>query len=515
MKFHFAKWVWCVVGVCAVSAACGQDTNEVLQLRQELRELQERMQRMEQKLERQGQPPAATNSPPAPAPSVAAVVPPAQPSEATRSWSPSDPLRIGKGGTYADLGLVGTFALGGSTAKDIQGGTQLGGHDPNQDGFTVQGVEMNLQGAVDPYFRANANLLFSIDAEGESFFELEEAWLETLSLPWNFQLRAGEIFSDFGRLNSQHPHTWGFVDSPLVSARLLGPDGLRNPGARLGWLAPTPFYAELSVGLQDSQGEHASSFRNPDANHGELGTGAQVLGNDGLPYGYRNADNDRGVSGVGDLLITPRLTTSFDLTEAQTLVLGASAALGPNSSGSSGNTDTQIYGLDLYWKWKSERADAGFPFVSFQTEPMVMRYQLGAYNWDVNGNGAADAGELVNPATGLPAVLSGETVTDWGCYSQVLYGFRKGWVAGLRGDYVTGSLGDYEQLGLTLDGTPVGRDQLRRERWRLSPNLTWYPSEFSKIRLQYNYDHRADLGSAHSVWLQFEFLLGAHAAHKF
>jgi len=106
-------------------------------------------------------------------------------------------------------------------------------------------------------------------------------------------------------------------------------------------------------------------------------------------------------------------------------------------------------------------------------------------------------------------------VTDWGFYSQVLYGFSEGWVLGLRGDYVTGSLGGYEQLGLTMNGAPVGRDQLRRERWRLSPNLTWYPSEFSKIRLQYNYDDRADLGIAHSVWLQFEFLLGAHAAHKF
>jgi hypothetical protein len=47
------------------------------------------------------------------------------------------------------------------------------------------------------------------------------------------------------------------------------------------------------------------------------------------------------------------------------------------------------------------------------------------------------------------------------------------------------------------------------------PNLTWYPSEFSKIRLQYNYDDRHDIGVDHSVWLQFEFLLGAHAAHKF
>jgi hypothetical protein len=45
--------------------------------------------------------------------------------------------------------------------------------------------------------------------------------------------------------------------------------------------------------------------------------------------------------------------------------------------------------------------------------------------------------------------------------------------------------------------------------------LTFYPSEFSKIRLQYNYDHGELFGTDHSVWLQVEFLLGAHGAHKF
>lgn len=145
----------------------------------------------------------------------------------------------------------------------------------------------------------------------------------------------------------------------------------------------------------------------------------------------------------------------------------------------------------------------------------MQRYELGAFDWDENGDGVVDPGELENTATGLPAVLSAETVNDWGLYAQLLYGFRKGWVAGLRGDYATGSLGQYEELPLALDGNPVGRDLLRRERWRLSPNLTWYPSEYSKIRLQYNYDNRADIGVDHSVWLEFEFLLGAHAAHKF
>ncbi len=506
MKLNFVKWFW-VMGVLGVSAAAAQDTGEVEQLKRELREMREQMRRLEQKLETlDAKPPVA----PAPSAAQPAAVAPAEskPVDLTKPWSPSDPIRIGQASAYADLGLVGTFAAGGSTADDIDGGTQLGGHDPNQNGFTLQGVELNLQGAVDPYFRGAVNLLFGLDPDSESYFELEEAWMETVSLPWNLQIRAGEILTAFGRVNGQHLHSWAFVDEPVVNGRFLGPDGLRNPGARLAWLAPTPFFAELSLDIQDSQGETAASFRTAGDTHGDSA-------DDDLPFGFRHTDNDRGVKSFDDLLLTPHLSMSFELTDSQTLVLGASAAFGPNNSGDFGDTRTQIYGLDAYWKWKPANAHGGFPFVSFQAEAMMQRYELGAFDWDENGDGVVDPGELENTATGLPAVMTAETVNDWGFYAQLLYGFRKGWVAGLRGDYATGSLGEYEELPLALDGNPVGRDLLRRERWRLSPNLTWYPSEYSKIRLQYNYDNRADIGVDHSVWLEFEFLLGAHAAHKF
>lgn len=432
-------------------------------------------------------------------------------------WNPTSPLRVGSRNAYADLGLVGTFAAGTSTARAIEGGTQPGGHDPNQRGFTVQGLELNLQGAVDPYLRANANIAFHLDAEGGTSLELEEGWLETSALPANLQLRAGQILTDFGRINTQHPHRWGFVDLPLVNARLLGPDGLRNPGARASWLLPTPFYSEFFLTLQNSHGETAAAFRSSGHSHG----GAAE---ESIPLAFRHADNDRGVRGLGDLLFTPRFTTSFELTDSQTVLFGASAAFGPNSRGSAGGGDsaTQIYGVDALWKWKSPRHEGGFPFVSWQTEALLRRYETGAFDWDEDGNGGdadgdgtVDDGILVDPATGLPAVLAGETLTDYGFYTELLYGFRKGWVAGLRLDYVDGESGGYERLGLTLNGSPVGPDLERSRRWRLSPNLTWYPTEFSKFRLQYNYDDRDLLGRDHSVWLQFEFLLGAHAAHKF
>jgi hypothetical protein len=519
MKRNFFS-VGLVTLVLAAGAVSAQETNEVELLRGELREMRERLQLLERKLRIITEAtPGDTRESMAATPAVVAAATNAAP-PAMAAWRPADPIRAMKGSTYVDIGMVATFAAGGSTASDIEGGTQLGGHDPNQRGFTVQGAELNLQGAVDTYFRGNANVLFSIDSEGESFVELEEAWLETVSLPGNFQIRAGQLLSDFGRVNTQHPHSWAFVDSPLVNARFLGADGLRNPGARLSWLAPTPFYSELSLGIQDSHGETAASFRSSGHSHG----GDEP---EGLPFGYRHPDNDRGVRHVTDLLFTPRYAVSFDLTDSQTLVVGASGAFGPNSSGSGGDMMTQIYGADLYWKWKPADAHGGFPFVSFQTEAIVRRYELGAFDWDEDGNlgdgdgnGFVDEG-VVTDSTGLtPAGLNPETVTDYGFYSELLYGFRKGWVAGLRYDYVTGQTGDYEKAGLLLadnagGGTLLGRDPLRDQRWRISPNLTWYPSEFSKVRLQYNYDDRRGFGDDHSVWLQFEFLLGAHAAHKF
>lgn len=497
-------------GLAGASSIPAADNIDVEALKRELQELRKRTEQLEQKLlQFEKTPQSGTNL--TTQASEAALPTPAgeERGSESKSWSPSDPLQLaGRGQNYLNLSLDGLFAAGTSTANDVEE-LQIGGHDPNQRGFTVQNVEMVLDGAVDPYFRGQGNVIFFIDREGETQLELEEAFLETLSLPGNLQFRAGQYFTEFGRHNPTHPHSWGFVDSPLVNARFLGPDGLRNPGARLSWLVPTPFYSELFFSVQNSHGETATSFRSEGGAHGEE--------EDELPMAYRHGDNDRGLRNVDDLLFTPRYALSFDLTDNQVLLLGSSAALGPNSRGGegSGDLDTQIYGADLTWKWKSPRHSAGFPFVTFQTEGMLRKYQVGAFDWDEDGDGALGAGEVADDVTGLPAFLEGETLTDYGFYSQLLYGFRKGWVAGLRGDYITGDRADYERMALSLDGDPLGRDPFRAERWRLSPNLTWYPTEYSKLRLQYNYDKRSGIGDDHSVWLQFEFLLGAHAAHKF
>ena len=454
-----------------------QEANDTEKLNKELKQMQERFERMLR--EQQAQidalkkqlDAAKTNPPPAIVQQPAAVTngqPKLPPGMAAAPWSPAAPIRLAGGGqNYISLSFDALVAAGASTAKDIDK-LEFGGHDPKQRGFTVQNLETVFDGKVDPYFRGQANVVLQINPHGDTTIEAEEAYLETMALPWNLQVKAGQFFTEFGRLNPTHPHTWDFVDQPLVNGRFLGEDGLRSAGARLSWLTPTPFYSELFLTLQNSQGGTAFSFRND---------------HDGSPFFGRPNTQGR-VTSLGDMLFAPRYAASFDLTDAQTLVAGASAAIGPNGSGT--DSATQIYGVDLFWKWKSPQQHAGFPFVSWQTEGMLRRFEAGAF----------------------PPALPRETLIDYGLYSQIAYGFRKGWVAALRGDYVFPEKpGLYESI--------VGPDPDRASRWRVSPNLTWYPSEFSKIRLQYNYDHRNGIGDDHSVWAQFEFLLGTHAAHKF
>src|SRR5262249_2317146 len=130
-------------------------------------------------------------------------------------------------------------------------------------------------------------------------------YLTTLELPYNLQLKAGQFFNAFGRLNPTHPHTWDFVDQPVINSRVLGPDGLRAPGAQLSWLTPLPFFAELTGSIQNSQGETAASFR---GDPGDVVAGRTL--------------EERPVRTLGDLLYLVRLKTSFDLTDEVTIVPG-------------------------------------------------------------------------------------------------------------------------------------------------------------------------------------------------
>jgi TolA-binding protein len=381
----------------------------------------------------------------------------------------TQPITIGGGQAYMNISLDSVFALAYSSAADLHD-IEVGDHDPQERGFNARNTELAFDGAVDPYFQGFANIVFLLDNDNQTEVELEEAFLQTTSLPYNLQLKGGQFFAAFGRLNPTHPHTWDFADTPLVNGLFLGPDGLRGVGAQGSWTLPLPWYSQLIFASQNGRGSTGFSFRNP--------------GDNGMFFD--RVTTDREARGLQDFVWIPRFENSFNLSDTQTVLAGVSGAFGSNETGA--NSRTQIYGADLLYKWKSSHAEGGFPFVKWQTEFMYRRFQA--------GHGANDS---------FPVA---ETFHDWGMYSQVLWGFKKGWVAGIRGDYVD------------MQNSMFTDDLDRQSRWRLSANLTWYPTEFSKIRLQYNQDFLEgnfflSARQVESIFLQWEFILGSHGAHKF
>ena len=414
-----------------------------------------------------------------------------------------------------DISTDVLFFAGGSSQRDAAISTlQGGGHDPKQRGFTLGQAEISLAGAIDPYFTGEAHVLTAVNpSTGETAVELEEAFLTSSALPYGLQLEVGHFLTEFGQINPQHPHAWDWIDQPVVNSRMFGGDGMRQAGFRASWLPPTPWFSEFHFGMQNANGVTMASFLGGELahshgdghdehmdeeeddhaegedNHAEEeddhAEGSQGNGIAGRPIVAQD------VRGFGDFVYLARWKNSFDLTDELTGVFGLSGLSGPNATGRDANT--WLYGLDMKWRWRPTGNFNGYPFLTWQTEIMKRDYHAARYTQ------AADDGDLDS--------LPGRTFKDWGLYTQLLYGFQTNWAAGLRYEYAGGS-------GRSSGGRQ--NDPFRDDRHRVSPLLVWQPSEFSRIRLQYNYDTASHLkNDAHTIWLGFEWLYGAHAAHRF
>lgn len=370
------------------------------------------------------------------------------------------------------LAAVGSSTVGGQELRDLQGGA----HDPNRRGFTFQQGELSLAGAVDPYFLGEAHMVFT-----DSEVELEEAYFLTTALPWDLQVKGGYYLTDFGRINPVHPHAWTYQDQPFVITRMFGGDGLRSPGLEASWLAPLPWFSQLTVGMQNgNQDDLTVSFLD-----GQGGVG-------GRPAVVTD------VHTLQDFVYLARWANSWDLTPELTGLIGLSGTYGANTTGA--DASTFIYGTDLTFKWRPADNFRGWPFVAWQSEVLARDYTAAAYT----------AGS--DPA--FPNDLPSAILRDAGFYSQLTWGFRYQWAMALRGEYASGAGPSVE------NGVLVSRenDPLRSDRARISPLLIYQPSEFSRLRLQYNYDNAKSLPGNHganSVWLGIEFLYGTHPAHKY
>jgi hypothetical protein len=382
-----------------------------------------------------------------------------------------------------DLAADLLFAVGSSTERDSSLETLQGSdHDPRNRGFTLQALELSVGGAVDPYFTMEAYVVLFFDQHGETVFELEEAFMTTMSLPFGLddagvEVELGQFFTEFGIQNPQHVHEWHWLDQPVVLSRFFGADGLRAPGVRIGWETPLPWFSKLHVGAQNAGGETVVSFLAND----DVFTDRPIGGGPFVEQDLRTLD---------DLLYLARWDNGWDVSDELSSKFGMSFLTGPNSTGPDGCT--LLYGFDFVLTWRPADHDEDSPFVIWQTEAMKRDYHT---------DDALDGG--ANP-------VESTILRDWGLYTQLLYGFTPDWALGCRFEYASGK---EHRIGPYVDRDA---DPYRDTRFRVSPLVVWQPSESCRVRFQYNYDDADHLrhGYAHSVWLGFEASIGSHTAHR-
>lgn len=299
------------------------------------------------------------------------------PKEAGAGDRALEPTPAGRGGVLnPNLSFIAQFAAAWFSEDD---NLQTGAHDPDHTGFNLQGLELSVGAAVDPYFRFDANIVFA-----EFGVEIEEAYATTLDMPYRLQARLGQFLTRFGRINNTHPHAWDFADQPFVMGRVFGAEANRGLGVELSWLTPLPWYVEIVVSTIEAAGEATNrSF-----------------------YGA----DDLGVDGPQDLLYVTALEQFFPLDDDWSLAWGLSGAFGPNSTGRANRSE--VYGTDLYLKYRPI-SRASHTMVSLQTEVLYRRRQVPS-----------------------------DVLSDVGGYSQLAWRFDQRWGTAVRYEYGSPSFDD-------------------------------------------------------------------------
>jgi hypothetical protein len=393
-----------------------------------------------------------------------AAIPQAPPVPATRSaqaganvFNPAVSLILG--GTYSNLSQ--------DPAKyHLQGFMPSGDIGPGARSFNLGESELTLAANIDPSF--GGRLTFSL--AGDNSLSVEEAVVETLSLPNGFNLKAGRFLSSVGYLNSRHAHTWDFVDAPLAYQAFLGGQ-YKTDGAAVRWLAPTERFFEIGA-----EAGNGGAFPGNSRNRNGVGSAA-VFAHLGDDIG----DSASWRSGVS-LLHTGARERSFDDVNS----LGA-----PVMNAFSGTSNTLI--VDGVYKWA--------PGGNATRRNVILQGEY--FRREESGTLAANADS------------GGYSSRQSGWYAQGVYQFAPSWRVGLRHDRLnsgTPSIALVDTGALTRGDFPrLASYNARRD----TVMVDYSPSEFSRFRLQFARDQSRPEATDQQIFLQYIMSLGAHGAHTF
>ena len=381
--------------------------------------------------------------------------------------APAEPAPAGASGSPSAFNPAMSLILGGSytnTSRDpgdwrIAGFVPPGGETgPGERSFNLGESELTFSASIDPYFSGQMTAAIT----GENEIEVEEAFFRTTALRNGLSIKGGRFFSGFGYLNEVHAHAWDFADQPLVYQAMFGGQFKQN-GLQVKWLAPTDLFLEFGAEAGNGDGFPATRLERNGFNGATL-------------FAHLGGD-------IGDY--TSWRTGASWITQKAELRAGGieDAAGAPLFESFTGDADTWVVDGVLKWAPSPRRQ------LKVQGE-YLHRHE----NGDIfDGGGVLIADDY--------------RTTQSGWYLQSVYQFAPRWRAGLRYDSLDSGTPRY---------TLAPDDLIDASPDRVSVMLDWNPSEFSRLRAQFDWDDARDDGETDRILrLQYIYGIGAHGAHKY
>jgi len=327
----------------------------------------------------------------------------------------------------------------------------------------IRGLELNFQSYLDPYSRIKATTHISDDG-----VDLEEAYLTHFTVLENATLDLGRFRQQFGVVNRWHEDALDQVQYPLALQRIFGDGGLYQTGASIEWTLPKWGQAYQGLTFQVTNTENERLF------------GEDTLGNPSLLVHYKNyRDLSR------DTYLEFGLTGLFGWNDEWSVLKGSTLENEHDTLG------TRVFGADLSLLW--EPADqALYRNVEWRSEVYFLNRDILAPD---------DSGR--------------DNLNAWGAYSYLQSKVARNLDIGVRADYYQPDSKDYANTaGASV--VPLAYTAKNAERWQVCPYITWWQSEWVKLRCEYDYAFgRGTEDTEHVLWLQAIFSAGPHKHERY
>lgn len=364
--------------------------------------------------------------------------------------------RRGAGQLLFDMGVAGDF-IANVTQRNVDK-ANAGTFSGRENRFFPREIEISLFGQIDPYARAEVRFEAGEENAGEIAVHLAEANLTLMTLPFNTQLKMGQMRNRFGLLNQIHEHDRPFIDQPNVLTRFLGDEGLVERGAELTWVAPLPFFLEALVGVFNGDNETA--------------------------FGYGKLTQP---------LVTGRLRTFFELGDSSAIQLGASVANGDTPE----RHRNTLLGFDAKYKYKPEGWQ--HPLLTLLGEMIYQNRRINVLGEDTDGDGVPDTPNEKRTRNRWGWYLGGEV-------QPVRTGPWSRWAAGFRYDWTEFPIQRGHEWAAGPYLTFMPSEFLR---FRLGYKHT------ERDKRDGFTDNESSARKVDEILFQATFILGAHPAHPF